>query len=93
MKLLIRILLAVVALAAVVYLSDYAILRYRISANRNAFGAVTVQPYYAIKQKNGKTEFVSGDSQNVSCVNSLFPHSGYVPCWYLNRHSQQQVNL
>jgi hypothetical protein len=93
MRTIYRILLAAALLIAVVYACDYIILRYRIAKNQNAFGTVTVQRFYAIKQKNGKTEFITGDSQDVTCVNSLFPHSGYAPCWYLNRHTEQDINL
>lgn len=88
-----RILLATVLLIAVVYACDYIILRYRISANRHAFSTVTVERFYAIKQKNGKTEFSTGDTQGVPCVNSLFPHSGFSPCWYLSRHPERQINI
>jgi hypothetical protein len=27
------------------------------------------------------------------CVYSLFPHFGDSPCWYLSRHTRQQVNV
>ncbi len=93
MKIIYRILLAMILLIAVVYLCDYIVLRYRIGKNRNAFGTVTVQRFYAIKQKNGKTEFSTGDTEDVTCVNSLFPHAGYSPCWYLSRHDEKQVNI
>lgn len=82
-----------ILLLAMIYLCDYAILRYRIAKNRNAFGTVTVTRFYAIKEKNGKTEFSTGDSEDVTCVNSIFPHSGYAPCWYLTRHPEQQINI
>ncbi len=88
-----RILLAIFLLIAVIYLCDYAVLRYRISKNHTPFGTVTVEQYYAIKQKNGKIEFSTGDTEDVPCVNSLFPHSGYSPCWYLSRHNEKQVNI
>jgi hypothetical protein len=26
-------------------------------------------------------------------VNSLFPHAGDVPCWYLKRHTQQETDI
>jgi hypothetical protein len=26
-------------------------------------------------------------------VNSLFPHAGHVPCWYLKRHTQQETDI
>ena len=27
------------------------------------------------------------------CANTLFPHSGYPPCWYLRRHKEQQTKI
>ncbi len=93
MKLVKRTILALAAVLAIAYLSDFAILRYRIAANRNAFGTVTVQKFYSIKEKNGRIEFSTGDSEDVPCVNSLLPHSGYTPCWYLRRHTEQQINI
>jgi hypothetical protein len=51
-----------------------------------------VQRYDAISEKNNKTEFVYEDPVTEPCVNSLFPHMGYAPCWYLKRHSEQRIN-
>jgi len=84
---------AVLAFCAVLYAGDYAVVRYRIARNRNAFGTVQVQPYYTVPLKDGKTEFMFLDSQNQTCVRSLFPHLGRTPCWYLNRHRNQATNL
>lgn len=61
------------------------------------YGTVTVQIMYAISEKStpgtNKTEYTSGDAQDQTCVNSLFPHFGYAPCWYLSRHTQKTVNI
>jgi hypothetical protein len=46
-----------------------------------------------VQQKDGKTEYEEGDPETQTCVNSLFPHLGYSPCWYLRRHKLLQVNL
>ena len=75
------------------YILDYAVLRYRITANKTPFATVTVRPYYAVPQKNHRTEFLPGDAQDQACVNSLFPHLGDSPCWYLTRHKDQQINM
>jgi hypothetical protein len=42
--------------------------------------------------KDGKTQYAFDPPAPQDCVNSLFPHFGDLPCWYLNRHKQQQVN-
>jgi len=85
--------LGAVLLAAVAYALDYSVLRFRMATNRNAMGTVTVRPVYAVPQKNHRTEFLVGDSQDQACVHSLFPHLGDAPCWYLTRHKEQQINM
>lgn len=88
--------IAVLSLAAIfllVYAGDYAVLRYRIAKNRNPFGSVTVYPYYAVEEKNHKTEFVPENAETDTCVRSLFPHLGYSPCWYLSRHTEKATEI
>jgi hypothetical protein len=75
-----------------VYAVDYASLRIRIWQHRNPFGTVEVQPYYAIAEKNNKTQFISADPLTVTCVHSLFPHFGSNPCWYVSRHTDQRID-
>jgi hypothetical protein len=48
-------LLIVAGAALLAYVADLAIFRYRVATNRNAYGSVTVNHYYAVLQKNGKT--------------------------------------
>jgi hypothetical protein len=85
-------LLAVAGVSLVAYAVDYGVFRYRVGTNR-AFGQVTVTSYDAVQQKNGKTEFLFDPPQAQTCVNSLFPRAGYVPCWYLQRHTEQRTNI
>jgi hypothetical protein len=72
---------------------DSAIFRIRVSGNRNPYGSVVVNHYYAVLQKNGKTEFIFDPPQPETCVNALFPHSGMQPCWYLSRHPDQRTSI
>jgi hypothetical protein len=88
-----RLLLTAGAFLAVVYAGDYALLRYRVSANSAAFDTVTVKPYYAVPRKDNKLEYLPDDPQDETCVNSLFPHLGDSPCWYLRTHTKQRVDL
>ena len=85
-------LIAAGLLLALIYVGDYAALRLRIRRN-TAYGTVTVRVYYAVQEKNGRTEYVFGSMQDQSCVNSLFGHEGQRPCWYLRRHPEQQVEI
>ena len=54
----------------------FAVFRIRAATNRNAYGSVTVNHYYAVLQKNGKTQFIFDPPQAQTCVNALFPHAG-----------------
>jgi hypothetical protein len=71
-----------------IYLGDYAIARSR------PLGSVQVQPFYAIHQKNGKTEFDYGVApETQTCVASLLPHLDNTPCWYLNKHKTRKIEI
>ena len=89
--------LLVLGLVVLIYAVDYLQLRYRIGWGKQPYGTVTVQTLYAISEKapqgTNKTEYTSGDAQDQTCVNSLFPHFGYAPCWYLRRHTEKRVNI
>jgi hypothetical protein len=78
---------AILSLTAL-YLGDYAV------ARSQPLGSVQVQPFYAIHQKNGKTEFdYNVPPETQSCVASLLPHLGSNPCWYLNRHPTIKIEI
>src|ERR1700743_2509008 len=85
--------LALISLAAVTYVGDYAVLRYRVAAKRNPFGQVVVTTYFASQMKNGNTEFDFQPPQPQTCANSLYPHMGMQPCWYLQRHREQRIDV
>jgi len=86
------ILYAALSLCAL-YAGDYLVLRYRIAANREPFGSVQIRLYYAVPQKDKKTEFYFLDPQTQPCVHALFPHMGNSPCWYLSRRTQQRIEM
>jgi hypothetical protein len=76
-------------LIAIAFLADYIVLR----ASGNPTGSVLVRRYYAVGLKNGKTEMYSADPENQMCVNSIFPHLGYSPCWYLRRYNTKEIKV
>jgi hypothetical protein len=82
--------LVVTALADAV---DYAVFRYRLSRNRQPFGQITVITYDAVQQKSGKTQFIFNPPEAQTCVHALFPREGYLPCWYLERHTEQRTDI
>jgi len=86
-----RALLALCLAAASAFAIDAAVLRYRASTNHNAFGTVTVHPYYAFPRKDKKIELIFDDPRDETCAHSLFPQMGYSPCWYLRRHSDYEL--
>ncbi len=86
-------LVGILGLAAVTFGVDFTVFRIRAAANNNAYGSVTVNHYYAILQKNGKTNMIFDPPQAETCVNALFPHSGMQPCWYLSKHPDQRTNI
>jgi len=71
------------------YGGDYAIFRLRHSPT----GSVTVRRYLAIQEKANRVEYVFNGEQNQTCVQSLFPHRGSTPCWYLSRHTEQRIDI
>lgn len=83
----------VAGLLALVYAGDYASVRIPIPKGRSPYGTVTVRPYYDVGLKSGKSEFYFLDPRKQTCVNSLFPHLGYNPCWYVRKHARQRIEM
>ena len=87
-----RFLLGILVALAFGYLGDDLIIRYRVRRNSNVYGQVTVHRLGAIPEKNGRMEYVPEPPVVETCIHSLFPHIGYLPCWYLSRKTEQRVN-
>jgi hypothetical protein len=81
---------SVLVLLIVVYVADYAVLRLRGAAR---YDTIQVDVIDQIPQKGNKAEYIPEGRQPQTCVRSLFPHDGNQPCWYLRRHTTQQVNF
>jgi hypothetical protein len=81
-----RILLGIVAAAALIYVEDFALYVFR----GHPLGQVTVTRYMTVPLKSGgggnKTEYFYEGTGPLSCSESLFPQDGWSPCWYLRRH-------
>lgn len=88
-----RALKIVVATLALLYLGDYLSVRYRIPNHREPLTTVQIDVYYAIRLKGHKTEFLRVEPETETCVYSLFPQIGYLPCWYVARHKQKWVEI
>jgi hypothetical protein len=85
--------ISLLALVCVTYGVDYGILRFRLARNLSPYGSVSVLVYYAIQEKNGRTEYASPSSEQQACVNSLFSHMGLSPCWYVRRHTEHVIPI
>jgi hypothetical protein len=78
---------AALALAGA-YLGDYAM------ARSQPLISVQIQPFYAIHQKSGKTEFdYSVPPETQTCVASVLPHFGSNPCWYVTKHKTRKIEI
>jgi hypothetical protein len=93
MKLLRRIGLILLGLIALIYAGDYLSVRIPIPKSRAPLATVTVRPTYDVGLKSGKSDFYILDAQQMTCVNSLFPHMGYPPCWYLRKHTHPDIKV
>lgn len=82
-----------VALTVLIYVADYLFWRHRLATGRNACQTLTVQYYYAVGEKNGKTEYDFQPPQPEVCVNALFPHAGLKPCWYERKHTEKAITI
>ena len=88
MKRILKLALAVLAAAtAVLYGFDYVSAKYAIPNHRQVFDDVRVDQLYTAPNIYGEIEWSRGDPVLETCVNSLFPHFGYNPCWYVKRHT------
>lgn len=92
-KIVLRGLAGIAAAVLIVYTADYAVLRYRILRKLAPYDTVTVRYYYQVQEKGNRTEYAFASAQPQNCVNSLFPHLGLAPCWYLRRHAEQPIKI
>ncbi len=88
-------LLAIVFLAlAAIYVGDFLSARFAIPGGRQIYGSVTVTQTLAVPLKDPKKEeYFFQPPHAETCMYSLFPHFGYPPCWYLERHRTQRVDM
>jgi hypothetical protein len=82
-------LLALLVCAIVLYAGDDVYAR----ARKNDVSSVPVSRMYKMKNRWNETEYSVAGREDQKCIYSLFPHFGYSPCWYLNRHPMQYINI
>lgn len=91
-KIIIYALIVAIVCAAALYCGDWLVFRIRTTRG-SGYGTVTIRQYYAVKEKANRTEYFYGSTQDQACVNSLFGHQGLLPCWYLRRHPDRQIQI
>jgi len=79
--------LALVSLAALVYLGDDLWARYR---GRPVEQMIVGRLYAEVNHFN-ELEYSVGTPVMETCVDALLPHFGHTPCWYLRRHDIRQI--
>ena len=84
-----RVLVALVALTAAVYLVDWAIWRTRAATGkdgRGGLGTVSVTRFVVAEEKGSKEEYFPDGTDTVDCSQSLFPQAGAGACWWVQKH-------
>lgn len=74
------------ALILLLYAGDWGMLHIRASRG-TAYKTFQVEQYLSTPLKGNKAEYDYMGTQPQQCARSLFPQSGYVPCWWLARHT------
>jgi hypothetical protein len=93
-----RLLIALLVLIAAVYAVDYISVRHRAAAQKmgDPFDVVTYPHLLEIPQKGNRVEYAldaQSPMMSEACVHSLFPQSGYLPCWYVHRKAQSATPM
>jgi hypothetical protein len=86
-KILLRGCLALAALTILIYAGDDLWARHQGRPTEE----VKVYRLYAAMNRWNEVEYSVGTPVMQTCVDALMPHFGYVPCWYLRRHTYQQI--
>jgi hypothetical protein len=93
-----RVIIGVALALALIYGGDYLYVRARMlhPTPTLPFESLKTLRVLAIPEKNGKTEYevdAQNPEQTVTCVHSLFPHSGFSPCWYVKPRINQPIPM
>jgi hypothetical protein len=82
--------LSVIAIAAILtYAADGLFLHYRGTPHED----LRVDSMYAMTNRWNEVEYSVGGTGSERCVESLFPHDGFTPCWYLTRHAMHYIRI
>ena len=85
----IRIFLALAVITTASWVGDSAVFLMRGSPT----STVNVSQFMSIPLKGNKTEYDYLGREDAPCSESLFPHKGQQPCWYLRRDPNVWQNI
>jgi hypothetical protein len=86
-KILLRGCLALAGLTLLAYAGDDLWARHRGRPVEH----MKVDRVYAAMNRWNEIEYSVGTPVMETCIDALMPHFGYPPCWYLRRHTFQQI--
>lgn len=87
LKFLLQACLALAGLALLTYIADDLWARHR----GRPVEQVKVYRLYAAVNHWNEVEYSVGTPIMETCIESLMPHFGHLPCWYLQRHTYRQI--
>jgi hypothetical protein len=87
MRLALKGLVWLLAVAAVVYVGDWAVWRVRVSRG-GGVGSVVVSKVIIASLKGNKESYYDDGTETVSCSQSIFPQTGAGACWWVERHRE-----
>jgi hypothetical protein len=88
--------LAIVVAAVWVVDTSWFYIRRSYPAAGKASGSVHRVRLLAIPDKGNRTEYevdALQPEEDVPCANSIFPHGGERPCWYVMRHAKDPIPM
>ena len=88
MKWLARVAQVLIALLALVYAGDWAVMHVRLS-HGSAYRTVEVNQFLASQLKGNKVEYDWTGTVQEQCSRSIFPQAGSPACWWLERHKTE----
>ena len=83
-------LLGAIAIAGLAYALDSATVAF--PGNRQLYEDLRVDHVYTDTNKWHEIEYSRGLPTTERCVEALFPHAGYRPCWYVKKHTMDVTN-
>jgi len=82
--------LGIVGVSAIAYSLDAAAVAF--PGSRQLYEDIRVDQVYTATNKWHEIEYSRGLPVTERCIDALFPHSGYRPCWYVKKHNMNVTN-